>query len=72
MAHECDCQCGRIDSIRAEQTVSDIVHRHPGALEVMKRLGVNHCCGGHLTLSEAAAAVGVPLEALLEDLKALA
>jgi iron-sulfur cluster repair protein YtfE (RIC family) len=34
----------------------------------MKALGINHCCGAHLTLSEAAAAAGVPLDALLAAL----
>jgi iron-sulfur cluster repair protein YtfE (RIC family) len=34
----------------------------------MKELGINHCCGAHLTLREAAAAAGVPLDALLAAL----
>jgi iron-sulfur cluster repair protein YtfE (RIC family) len=34
----------------------------------MKEMGINHCCGAHLTLREAAAAAGVPLEALLDAL----
>jgi iron-sulfur cluster repair protein YtfE (RIC family) len=38
---------------------------YAGALEVMKAMGINHCCGAGLTLSEAAAAAGVPLDALL-------
>ncbi len=33
-----------------------------------KEMGINHCCGGHLTLREAAAA-GVALEGLLEALR---
>ena len=69
MAHECGCHCDGIEPISAEQTVSAIVQRYPGALEVMKRLGVNHCCGAHLTLREAAAAVGLPLETLLAELE---
>ena len=31
-------------------------------------MGINHCCGAQLTLAEAAAAAGVPLQALLEAL----
>jgi iron-sulfur cluster repair protein YtfE (RIC family) len=53
--------------IQAEQIVGDVAHRHDGALEVMKQMGINHCCGAQLTLAEAAAA-GVPIEALLEAL----
>jgi iron-sulfur cluster repair protein YtfE (RIC family) len=34
----------------------------------MKEMGINHCCGAHLTLREAAATAGVPLEALLAAL----
>jgi iron-sulfur cluster repair protein YtfE (RIC family) len=40
----------------------------PGALEVLEQLGINHCCGAHLTLREAAAAAGVELPALLRAL----
>ena len=35
-------------------------------VEVMKEMGINHCCGAQLTLGEAAAAAGVPLDALLD------
>jgi cytochrome P450 len=36
----------------------------------MKELGINRCLGAHLSLTEAAAAAGVALEALLRILKA--
>ena len=75
MAHECSC---RHDSpmaldtpgtpVRAEQTVADVTEHRAGALGIMKDLGINHCCGAHLTLREAAAAAGVPLDALLAAL----
>jgi iron-sulfur cluster repair protein YtfE (RIC family) len=55
-------------SISAEATVADVARDRAGALETMKRMGINHCCGAHLTLREAAAAAGVPLEALLAAL----
>jgi iron-sulfur cluster repair protein YtfE (RIC family) len=51
--------------------VADISRDLPGALEVLRAKGINHCCGAHLTLSEAAAAAGVSLEGLLEALRAL-
>jgi iron-sulfur cluster repair protein YtfE (RIC family) len=51
--------------VDAEQTVEDIVRHHAGALEILKRAGINHCCGAHLPLREAAAAAGAPLGALL-------
>ena len=51
--------------VRADDTVGDVAHRYAGALEAMKAMGINHCCGAHLTLSQAAAAAGVPLGTLL-------
>lgn len=51
----------------ADQTVEQ-VSRVPEALAELRRLGINHCCGAHLTLAEAAAAAGVPLDALLAAL----
>lgn len=75
MTHECGC---RHDSptaletprrpVRAEQTVAEVALHQAGALEIMKTMGINHCCGAHLTLREAAAAAGVPLDALLAAL----
>ena len=72
------CSCGHgghgveigqpITTIRSGRTVGDVVRDIPGAREVMEKLGVNHCCGGGLTLREAAAAAGVPLEDLLDAL----
>jgi iron-sulfur cluster repair protein YtfE (RIC family) len=75
MAHECSC---RHDSplilsttpppVHAEQTVAEVTQHRAGALEILKEMGINHCCGAHLTLREAAAAAGVPLDALLTAL----
>ena len=54
--------------IRADETVGGVAHHHAGALEVMKEMGINHCCGAQLTLREAAASAGVPLDTLLAAL----
>jgi iron-sulfur cluster repair protein YtfE (RIC family) len=54
--------------IQADQTVGDVAHHHARTLDVMQRMGINHCCGAQLTLAEAAAAAGVPLQSLLEAL----
>jgi iron-sulfur cluster repair protein YtfE (RIC family) len=72
MSHTCSCGTHRESSpsstpITAEQTVAEVSKR-PGALEVFQRLGINHCCGAHLSLREAAAAAGVPLDQLLRAL----
>jgi len=48
-------------------TVSE-ASRDANSLRVLQRLGINHCCGAHLTLREAGAAAGVPVETLLREL----
>jgi regulator of cell morphogenesis and NO signaling len=68
MAHRCCCSHEARSPVRAEQTVGDVVRDDAGALEVMKKMGINHCCGAQLTLSEAAASAGVPLDTLLAAL----
>lgn len=75
MAHDCRCHHGSHVAlnqdhapVHAGQTVAEVASQSAGALEIMKELGINHCCGAHLTLSEAAAAAGVSLAALLAAL----
>jgi iron-sulfur cluster repair protein YtfE (RIC family) len=68
MSH-CTCGCGheaapvaiRLPRITENTTVEE-AKRRPGALGVLQRFGINHCCGAHLPLREAAAAAGVPVE----------
>lgn len=67
MAHDCtDCRC--TPPIRADQTVADAARHDAAAIETLREMGINHCCGAHLTLREAAAAAGIPIEALLAAL----
>jgi iron-sulfur cluster repair protein YtfE (RIC family) len=75
MTHACSCRCdspiepcNALASVRPEETIADVVRHRAGALEILKEVGINHCCGAHLTLREAAAATGVPLDALLAAL----
>src|SRR5262245_52354627 len=74
MAHECGCHAGQATTIPVDRdiepgdVVADVARRNPAALEVLKDKGINHCCGAHLTLKEAAAAAGVPLDELLATL----
>jgi iron-sulfur cluster repair protein YtfE (RIC family) len=76
MADQCGCACKNSpraaalpSTLGAKDTVAD-ASRRPEALDALKRLGVNHCCGAHLTLAEAAAAAGVPLDELLAAVNA--
>ena len=54
-----------------DQTVAAFAVALPGAAEVFRRHGISFCCGGHLSLQEAADDVGVPIEALTDELQAL-
>ena len=74
----CTCGCGHgapvtlgVPGITPDTTVED-AKRRPGALGVLQRFGINHCCGAHLSLREAAAAAGVDVYALLDNLAASA
>ncbi len=77
MRESCGCGCGHADTKRAiatrrgryagDERVGDVA-RDPGALAVLERFGLNHCCGGHLSLREGAAAAGIELPALLRAL----
>jgi iron-sulfur cluster repair protein YtfE (RIC family) len=78
MAHTCRCGCGHADQAAAvaarlkgyagDERIGDVA-QEPGALAVLERLGVNHCCGGHLSLREGAAAAGIELATLVRALE---
>ena len=51
-----------------DERMSDVA-RAPETLAVLELFGLNHCCGGHLSLREGAAAAGVALGALLHSLE---
>lgn len=80
MDHTCGCGCHESSTptmqrlgtpaarVRPEQTVAQVSEAYPGALGVFKEMGVNHCCGAHLSLAEAAASAGVELDTLLAAL----
>lgn len=54
-----------------DQTVAAFAAGLPGAVEVFRRHGISICCGGHLSLQEAAEDAGVRVEALRDELQAL-
>lgn len=79
MAQTCECGCrhgtspssapvghpARPPGLMPEDTVAAAALRTPFALLVLQRLGIDACCGGSLTLAQAAASAGVPVETLL-------
>lgn len=72
---QCTCGCGHertagvlaASKLSAEVTVEETKAR-PGALEILQRFGINHCCGAQLSLREASAAAGVRVDDVLEAL----
>ena len=72
---QCTCGCNHgaapiaieLPRITEKTTVEEAKSR-PGGLDVLQRFGINHCCGAHLPLREAAAAAGVAIEDVLKTL----
>lgn len=52
--------------------VGDIASDLPGAAEIFRQNGISFCCGGKLSVAEAAEKHSLSAEALLNDLRALA
>jgi iron-sulfur cluster repair protein YtfE (RIC family) len=55
-------------SIDSAETVEDAARRSPHAAEILRGFGIDTCCGGRLTLSQAAASAGIAVETVLEAL----
>lgn len=56
-------------SLPTALTVNDLLRETPSAAAVLNRLGIDTCCGGSLSLADAAASVGLPLAQLLAALQ---
>jgi iron-sulfur cluster repair protein YtfE (RIC family) len=48
-----------------EDTVEATARRSRYGGLLLQTLGIDTCCGGHLTLAQAAAAAGIPVETVL-------
>jgi hypothetical protein len=56
-------------ALMPEDTVEAAARRSPQGLPILQRFGIDTCCGGHLTLAQAAASAGVPVETVLRALE---
>ena len=56
-------------ALNADWTVNQVLKKIPGTAPILNRLGIDTCCGGHLTLAEQARQTGVDLPQLLKDLE---
>jgi hypothetical protein len=76
MSQTCSCGCRDgaaaaglpATTITPGDTVETAVRRSPRALAALRELGIDTCCGGSLTLAQAAAAAGVSTERVLQAL----
>ena len=76
MRQTCSCGCrdgaaaaGMLPTtITSDDTVEVAARRSPRALAALRELGIDTCCGGSLTLAQAAAAASVPTERVLQAL----
>ena len=59
-------------AIGPDDVLNAIVTRHPATLPVLSGQGFDTCCGGALSLREAARHHGLDLATLLRDLNAAA
>ncbi len=55
--------------IRPDQTVGELVIRHPRLRARLEQLGVDYCCGGKRPLAEAVKVAGLELKTVLADLE---
>ena len=83
MGQTCECGCrhgasptlvgvrptARTPALVPDDTVDAAARRSPSGLLTLQRFGIDACCGGHLTLAQAAAAAGVPIETVLRALE---
>lgn len=58
-------------AIHPQESIGQIAVQLPGATAVFRRLKLDFCCGGQVPLSEAVAAKGLDLQAVLAELSGL-
>ncbi|MDO9219830.1 MAG: DUF542 domain-containing protein, partial [Thiobacillus sp.] len=58
-------------ALNAEQAIGQIAVELPGATAVFRRLKLDFCCGGQVSLKQAAADKGLDVSAILAELAAL-
>lgn len=60
-----------LQGLSADQSIGQLAVELPGATAVFRRLKLDFCCGGHLSLTEAAQAKGLVPDSVLAELAAL-
>lgn len=57
-------------TINAMNTIRELAVSMPGATRVFEQFGIDYCCGGHLSLSEACQTSNVQVEEVVRSLEA--
>ena len=57
-------------SATTEKTVRELALENPAATRVFEKLGIDYCCGGSQSLSQACHAVNLPIDQVLDSLEA--
>jgi regulator of cell morphogenesis and NO signaling len=55
----------RVPTIDPALSVNDVLHRWPAAVTALNAFGIDTCCGGADSLTEAAAQAGVSVDDLI-------
>ena len=58
-------------TLTADQSIGQIAVQLPGATAIFRRLKLDFCCGGHLSLQQASQDKGLDAEAVMSELRAL-
>jgi regulator of cell morphogenesis and NO signaling len=59
-----------IDMTATDQTVRDMALEQPSSIRVFEGFGINYCCGGRKSLSDACAEQNIPLDTVIAALEA--
>lgn len=59
------------DTLEATQSIGQIAVQLPGATAIFRRLKLDFCCGGQISLAQAVADKGLDLQAVMADLAQL-
>lgn len=56
--------------LHPEMTVNEVIRRAPESVAIFREFGIDACCGGDLSVKEAARRHGIPFDRLLAALAA--
>lgn len=61
-----------LTTISADMTLGELINQHPSLARNLEKLGIDYCCGGHLSLGQAATEKGLDPGAVVTELSLVA